>query len=621
MTPEGLVRAFLSLVMLAGFYVLALLQLAAGLALAVWVASITTGFIGTKLGIAVFLATGWAVGYGTWKALRADGAGPRGIALTPQNAPGLWHAVRDLAGIVGTRPPDEIHLVPEVNAAVAEQGRLMGLIGGRRHLYVGMPLLQSLTVAQLRFVLAHELGHYSGRHTRFAGISYRGRLALARTIGHLGAGNLAGLVFRLYAALFMLVHNAVSRRQELEADLAAVRAAGRLQSASALREVEVLDHVFAYYLGTVVHPGLAAGYLPDDVFGGFPQVLRARAEEVSAMRANLVAAARPHDRWDTHPPLGVRVEAILAAPESPAPVDNGPAAGLVADLAAAGRALQAKELMTAGTVVLPWAEFRAAAQVADMQEQSDTMLRAFGRAVGQPVADVGAVLDLIAAGRIDDLAGPLFPDATRREARTRFAAPLETLLRLAAVRSGVARWQHSWTAPPRLLDLTGARLDLSAPATLACDPATLPTARAQLHARGVDVTAARHVRRRVGTERAEILAGITTAIVDGSRADLLILSHGLLLLPAMPRYKTGMARYRMRRWLADGNPGELAATPGSRFIPFEEIATAVRTTRLRFRWELTLHDGTRLQLRNGPQSEEHADAENILTTALHDATG
>ncbi|GAB3824656.1 hypothetical protein [Dactylosporangium cerinum] len=248
------------------------------------------------------------------------------------------------------------------------------------------------------------------------------------------------------------------------------------------------------------------------------------------------------------------------------------------------------------------------------------MLRVFTRAVGQPVEDVGAVLDLIGAGRIDDLAALILPDATRREARKRFADPLGTLLALAAVRSGVARWQHSWTGPTTLLGRDGAPLDLSDLAGLACDPATLPLARQRLRDRGIDVTAAKHVRRRVGTEHATILAGITTAIVDGKRADLLILSHGLLLMPGMPRYKTGMARYRMRRWLSEGDARELAATPGSRFIPYEEIATAVRTTKLRFRWELTLHDGTVVELRNGGQSEEHADAETVFTQAMHAAT-
>ena len=548
------VRAFLSIVMLAGFYVLAFVQFVLGIALAVWVTSVTTGYIGAKVGIAVFLGTVWAVGYGTWKALRADRDGPPGIPLTLHNAPLLWQAVYELSAAVGTRAPDEIHLVAEVNAAVSERTRLMGLIGGRRLLYVGMPLLQTFTVAQLRSVLAHELGHYSGRHTRFAGISYRGRLALERTIGHLSQANVAGWVFRGYARLFILVEHAVSRRQELEADLASVRVAGRYAAAGALQEVEVLDTAFDFYMSRFVLPGLEAGYVPEDLFGGFAAMLRARAEEISALRAGAAEAsgARAQSRWATHPPLGARVDAIMAAPETTATIDNSPAAGLIADLGAAGRALQARALRLDGAVQLPWDEFLAAADGAALQEESDAMLRVFTRAVGQPVEDVGAVLDLIAAGRLDDLAAPILPDATRREARKRFADPLATLLALAAVRSGAARWQHSWTGPAALLGVDGSPLDLADVAGLACDPGTLPAARQRLLDRGIDVTAAKHVRRRVGTERAAILAGITTAIVDGKRADLLILSHGLLLMPGMPRYKTGMARYRMRRWLAGG---------------------------------------------------------------------
>ena len=179
-------------------------------------------------------------------------------------------------------------------------------------------------------------------------------------------------------------------------------------------------------------------------------------------------------RWDTHPPLGARVDAIMAAPETTATIDNSPAAGLIADLGAAGRALQARALRLDGAVQLPWDEFLAAADGAALQEESDAMLRVFTRAVGQPVEDVGAVLDLIAAGRLDDLAAPILPDATRREARKRFADPLATLLALAAVRSGAARWQHSWTGPTPLLGTDGSPLDLADVAGLACDPVTLP---------------------------------------------------------------------------------------------------------------------------------------------------
>jgi Zn-dependent protease with chaperone function len=424
------VRALISIMMLAGFYVLAFVQLVLGLALAIWVASVTTGVIGAKIGAAVFLATVWAVGRGTWKALRADGAGPHGLPLDERDAPKLWEMVRELSDVVGTRMPDEIYLLPEVNAAVSERSRLMGLIPGRRYMYIGMPLLQRFTVAQLRSVLAHELGHYSGRHTRFAGISYRGRLALQRTISQISTVNIAGWVFRGYGRLFILVQNSVSRRQELEADLASVRVAGRAAAASALIQVEVLGTAFDDYMGRYVLPGIEAGYVPEDLFTGFAELLRVRAEEISALHATQRDDGGS-SRWDTHPPTSTRLAAMMAVPESAADIDAGPARLLITDAAAAGRALQARLLPAAEFVALPWEEFLAATSGAGLQTNVNAILRAVSGAVNQPVPHAGAVLDLIEAGRIGEIAARILPDVPEPDGRKRFAEPLALLLSMA----------------------------------------------------------------------------------------------------------------------------------------------------------------------------------------------
>jgi Zn-dependent protease with chaperone function len=612
------VRALISVAMLAGFYVLALLQLVAGIALAVWIASIATGVLAAKVGIAVFAGTVWAVGYGTWKALRAKLPAPHGLPLDRATAPYLWATVDELATVVGTRAPDEIYLVPEPNAGVEERSRLMGLIAGRRYMYIGMPLLQAFTVAQLRSVLAHELGHYSGRHTRLASVSYRGRLALGRTISQIGSGNVAGWIFRGYGRLYVMLENTVSRRQELAADLASVQVAGRDAAASALREVRVLDAAFGFYLNRYVGPGLAAGYAPDDLFAGFGELLHARADEIAELRANQPAGER--SVWDTHPPLGTRLAAIMAAPESPVPVDHRPARLLVPDPARAGRVLQERILDTGKLTVLPWDQFATAAASAALQEDMDGLLRTVSRAVNQPVPHVGAVLDHIAAGRLDDIAAPIFPQATRREARKLFAEPLAALLSLAAVRSGVAHWQHSWTGPALLVDPHGAELDLNDLAKLAADPATVEEARRQLAQRGIDVAAAAHVERRATARHAEIYGGIINMVVAKRRTDVLILSSGLLLVPGVARLKMSTAKRRIARWLESGDAGELAAMAGNRFIPYEEIVAAPKTRKFPVRYELTLHSGERLDIRWGGETEAVADGSDLLAKALGAAT-
>jgi Zn-dependent protease with chaperone function len=639
-------RAVVSVVMLAGFYLLALVQLAAGVALAAWLATVTTGYVAAKVGAAVFIGTVWAVGYGTWKALRAKPPEPHGLPLGRADAPHLWATVDELAHTVGTAAPDELYLVLDVNAGVDERTRLLGLLGGRRVMYVGMPLLQAFTVAQIRAVLAHELGHYSRRHTRLADIAYRGRLALLRTVGHIGRLNITGWVFRGYAHLYLRVEGAVSRRQELEADLAGVRVAGREAAASALRETRVLAAAYDVFLDRYVMPGLDAGYAPDDLFAGFAALLRERAGDLDGLReadgpevgagvgpgagveagvgaepaigvgAGVGVGVEERSAWDTHPPLAVRLAAIAAAPDPVVRVDDRPAGVLLPDLGRAGRDLQAGIFDPARCTVVPWDRFLGAAASTALQRDMDGLLRTISRAVDRPVPHVGVVLDQIAAGRLDAMAEPIFPDATAREARKLFVRSLTQLFALAALRSGAARWQHSWTGPIRLIGADGGDLHLSDVATIAVDPTTVDAARAELARRGVDVTAARHVEQRATAGRSIIYGGFVNIVVDKRRVDLLVLDNGLLIVPGVPRLKMSTARRRAIRWIETGDPQPVLALEGTGFVPYEEIVRARQTRRVPVRYEVTLHGGALLDIRWGGETEQLADGKALLAKAL-----
>ena len=166
------IRAAISVVMLAGFYLLAVGIIGALAAATYW--AFQEGVIGAAVGKLAYLTGVIALGLivALWKVFRAKPEPPEGVALAPSEAPELFSTVADLAGEVGTRAPDEIRLIGDVNAAVAEDSRLFGLIGGRRYLYLGLPLLQafnSLTaippmmrvaiVAALSFALAHLLDY------------------------------------------------------------------------------------------------------------------------------------------------------------------------------------------------------------------------------------------------------------------------------------------------------------------------------------------------------------------------------------------------------------------------------------------------------------------------------
>jgi Zn-dependent protease with chaperone function len=582
-------RALISVTMLAGFYAVALAQLGAAIALTIWLIMLI-GTFAVKLTIPLIIATVGSVTVGMWKAIRARPEPPHGLPIGPEHSPALWSTVHELAGAVGTRMPDEIRLIPEVNAAVMEESRLLGLVGGRRYLYIGLPLLQAMRVDQLRSVIAHELGHYSRRHTRLGAVAYRGRLAIGGTLSRIGPYNVAGWIFKAYGNLYVLTDNVVVRRQEYEADQASVRVAGRAAAASALQELPVLDAAWDFFFEAYVAAGWESGYAPDDLFGGYVAMLAGRQEELAKLRA--AEPRREGSKWDTHPPMADRIAAILAAPEVPRHPDPRPAGGLVGGLAGAGRRIQELMVDVGERAVMPWPEFTHATLTARLQREADSAFRTIGRVAGVARPGLKTVFDLIAAGRTRDIAEPFFPNATRREAEPLFAEPLESLLQLAAVRSGVAGWRLSWSGPAQFVHRSGAPLPLDEIAKLAVSPGGLNEAYRRLVELGVDISTAAQLEQTASAVGAGVIAALSNVKVDETPFDLLVLTKGFVFV-ANPG-KADEGKRRLQQLVGAAPAAELAQR--NRFLPYEEIAAATVVKRVPANTEITLHDGRRLKV-------------------------
>lgn len=157
-------RAAISVALLVGFYVLAFGLIGGLLALETY-ALIERPFVGLKLALFVVPAV-YALAKGLISLERRERDEVPGILVTPEEQPALWDLVRRLAADAGTRPPDEIRILAAVNAGVAEDTRFLGLRVLKRRMFIGAPLLTSLTEKQLIAVLAHELGHYANKDTR-----------------------------------------------------------------------------------------------------------------------------------------------------------------------------------------------------------------------------------------------------------------------------------------------------------------------------------------------------------------------------------------------------------------------------------------------------------------------
>jgi heat shock protein HtpX len=249
-----------------------------------------------------------------WSILpRWDRFQPPGPRLLPHAQPELFDLVRRVSIETGQAMPADIFLVPEVNAWVSHRGGIMG-IGSRRVMGLGLTLLQSVSVEQLRAIIAHEFGHYAGGDLKLGAWLYKTRDAMRRTIENLAqTGNGIHKPFLWYANFFMRVSQSVSRAQELAADQIAARIAGAGNAIEALISVHGAALAYNAYWQQELIPVLTNGYRPP-IAAGFSHFLGAEpvAEAVSRQIKTEMSTGVA-DAYDSHPPLNERIAALRTA--------------------------------------------------------------------------------------------------------------------------------------------------------------------------------------------------------------------------------------------------------------------------------------------------------------------
>ncbi|MEP6816321.1 MAG: M48 family metallopeptidase, partial [Marmoricola sp.] len=457
-------RALLALGLLAGCYLLSLLVVA-GLAL-VGYAFLRMGLVGGVLVLPFLLGLFvlYAVGTALLASTRAGREVPTGMLLTPDAQPELWSRVRALADEVGTRPPDEIRLVPDVNASVTEGAKLLGLASGVRRMTIGVPLLLGLTRGQLVAVLAHELGHYGGRHTTLATATYRGGEALRRVLHEVGEESAAGRLFAGYARLYFRVSREVSRRQELEADETATRIAGRDVTIAALRELAPLATAWELFGSGYLGPAQRLGLRPVSVAEGFLDLLEnpERRSWLDTVREH--PGERPATSFDSHPTTSRRVAILNTLSDVARERDEVPGYAVLADPDATMTAFFATWYgEDSGLEPADWQRIGSALSQHHVESAAADLARAMRRAPWRKEREV--TFDALAAelrsGRGPQLADLASRTGSTAEKRALAGVLVGSLVGATLVQHGRASYQLDWAGSGRLVDRSGARFDLA----------------------------------------------------------------------------------------------------------------------------------------------------------------
>jgi Zn-dependent protease with chaperone function len=241
---------------------------------------------------------------------------PAGERLTRRTSPDLFRMLDELRERLRTPALHEVLLTPDFNAGVMQVPRL-GLFGWyRSYLFVGLPLMKSLTVEQFQSVLAHELGHLSRGHARTGNWIYRLRLIWQRLdhafseTQHWGAGPIRAF-FSWYIPRFSATSFPLARSNEYEADAAAVNLTSARSAAQALTAVSIVGSYLSEKYWPRIHS--AARELPQPAFAPYSEFVAhairdVPAEELRSWQETALSTKTSYD--DTHPALADRLQAM-----------------------------------------------------------------------------------------------------------------------------------------------------------------------------------------------------------------------------------------------------------------------------------------------------------------------
>ncbi len=249
-----------------------------------------------------------------------------GPELKPDEHPELFALLRDVAAATHQEMPREVYLIPEVNAYVSYRGA----VSSRRVMGLGLALMQTVSIPQLRAIVAHEFGHYCNDDLAFAGWIYRTRVAIEKTVHRLSSLDFTFLVlyfpFRMYAKLFVRITQAISRAQELAADRLAASIAGAEEMVGALVATQRAGYVYQSYYQNEVVPVLSWGFRAPFA-AGFARFLT--APSIATYVTEQLERDLEHEETgvdDTHPPLRVRAAELGISPRDVPPCGDAPLA-------------------------------------------------------------------------------------------------------------------------------------------------------------------------------------------------------------------------------------------------------------------------------------------------------
>lgn len=481
-------RALAAVLLLGSFFVAALIVatvVARGVvaALALVVPGLD-GWVGlgvALIGVAAIIATLVLHGRRT----RGEVIAALGIELPRSEQTRLWQEVEGLSGAMKARRPDSIRLVSDLVVEMHDHSSWFGLWPGHRELRIGAPFALGFSAAQLRALIAHEIGHYNRRDAALPEIVLRGREAVHRVAVDRRTQALVRPLMIGFARLYDALTRPVVVDQEILADELAAELAGRGPLLAALGRLGSLQAAWTGFLRIYVSPGHEAGVRPEHLYDGFEHFLAdpARQSQMAEIQQPLIPAPREHLLPDD------RLERLRTL-TTVGPVDQGlPASILLDDLVGVFARLEGTIYDSSGLTPQSWEQVAHLSHQHTVERGAAQLAGAVARLTPAP-ASLRSLLAICQEGKAAMLVEPLAPEHARAQDRLHLAGHLVGDVIASRLIAVGARFHHSWDRQPPLVLPSGEVLDpWTAATSVARAHRGAPELGAWLTDHGVDVDA------------------------------------------------------------------------------------------------------------------------------------
>ena len=260
------------------------------------------------------IVIGGIVAFGTcigvlMKKVPMEFAEPLSREISPEEAPELWHAIRQAADTLQTAAPDRLIIGMQMNFFVTElavhtdTSRVTG-----RTLYLSYPLLKQLSAEEVLAIVGHELGHFKGNDTKMTREFYPLRFKVHETLMGLSKSGIVGWpsagLLGFFHLSFEQTMQKASRVREFLADQVGGSLTSPVSLARALVKFSVLSETFERMLrDPVANPNQN----PMDLH--WRSFVSAKILEGDLFWTQLATKETPHP-LDSHPSLHDRLDGL-----------------------------------------------------------------------------------------------------------------------------------------------------------------------------------------------------------------------------------------------------------------------------------------------------------------------